>query len=73
MSHKNMIVAVGLLTQNDLERLGAGFNAMFPVEHTDDFQHLIDAIDRADTARRTSRPEQRADSGDGKRSALDED
>lgn len=48
MMDKNHIVAIGLLTQRDLDRLGDGFKRMFPADASDDFQDLLDAIDRAD-------------------------
>lgn len=52
MTDRNCIVAVGLLTQSDIDRLGGSFNRMFPVGDASDFQELLDAIDRADAARR---------------------
>lgn len=44
----NRIVAVGLLTQRDLDVLGAGFTRAFPVDKTPCFGELIRAIDEAD-------------------------
>ena len=49
------IVAVGLLTQRDLDALGAGFTRAFPVDHTDCFGELLRAIDEADRDLRRER------------------
>lgn len=35
------IVAVGLLTQRDVEVLGTGFHRLFPVSDDDPFQELL--------------------------------
>jgi hypothetical protein len=45
---KDRIVAVGLLTQTDLERLGPTFTNVWPVEETPCFSELLQAIDEAD-------------------------
>jgi hypothetical protein len=42
------IVAVGLLTQRDVELLGHGFSRLWPVDNTPCFTELIKAIDDAD-------------------------
>ena len=42
------IVAVGLLTQREVELLGHGFSRLWPVDDTPCFTDLIDAIDKAD-------------------------
>jgi hypothetical protein len=42
------IVAVGLLTQRDVELLGQGFSRLWPVDETPCFQGLLQAIDAAD-------------------------
>ena len=42
------IVAVGLLTTNDLTLLGPTFNRAWPVEETPCFSQLLQAIDEAD-------------------------
>ena len=42
------IVAVGLLTQRDLELLGHGFSRLWPVDDRPCFTDLIEAIDKAD-------------------------
>ncbi len=44
------IVAVGLLTHRDLERLGSGFKRCFPVSDDTKFEDLLRAIDDADAA-----------------------
>jgi hypothetical protein len=44
------IVAVGLLTNRDLERLGSGFKRCFPVSDDRKFEDLLRAIDEADAA-----------------------
>lgn len=43
------IVAVGLLTQANLETLGPTFERAWPVEDTPSFEELLTAIDRAET------------------------
>lgn len=42
------IVAVGLLTQREVELLGDGFSRLWPVDDTPCFTELIQAIDEAD-------------------------
>lgn len=42
------IVAVGLLTQREVELLGHGFSRLWPVDETPCFTELIRAIDDAD-------------------------
>lgn len=42
------IVAVGLLTQRDVEVLGHGFSRLWPVDQTPCFTDLLQAIDDAD-------------------------
>jgi hypothetical protein len=42
------IVAVGLLTQNDVELLGPTFDRLWPVEDAPCFSGLLQAIDEAD-------------------------
>lgn len=44
------IVAVGLLTAQDIETLGPTFERLWPVEDTPCFSHLLQAIDEADRA-----------------------
>ena len=45
---KERIVAVGLLTQREVELLGHGFSRLSPVDETPCFTDLIQAIDDAD-------------------------
>jgi hypothetical protein len=45
---KERIVAVGLLTQREVELLGRGFSRLWPVDETPCFQELLQAIDDAD-------------------------
>lgn len=42
------IVAVGLLTQRELELLGQGFDRAFPIDETLVFEDLLRAIDDAE-------------------------
>ena len=42
------IVAVGLLTRNDIDVLGPSFTRLWPVEATPGFDGLLRAIDDAD-------------------------
>jgi len=42
------IVAVGLLTRNDVRLLGPSFDRLWPVEDAPHFRGLLDAIDKAD-------------------------
>ncbi|MDO6415058.1 hypothetical protein Q4F19_11765 [Sphingomonas sp. BIUV-7] len=46
------IVAVGLLTEQDLGVLGQGFRRAFRLQHDHDFHDLLAAIDRADAEAR---------------------
>ena len=39
------IVAVGLLTQRDLEVLGSNFQRLFPIDETHQFDDLVQALD----------------------------
>ena len=45
---RKRIVAVGLLTQREVEMLGHGFSRLWPVDETPCFTDLIKAIDEAD-------------------------
>lgn len=49
MGDRDKIVAIGLLSQRDLDTLGAGFRNVFPVEDLPKFQDLLEAIDRVAT------------------------
>jgi hypothetical protein len=42
------IVALGLLTQQELDSLGPSFNRAYPVDQTPCFGELLSAIDEAD-------------------------
>lgn len=44
-------VAVGLLTQRDLDVLGSGFRRAFPLNDTADFAPLLRRIDEANRRR----------------------
>jgi len=54
------IIAIGLLTSSDVERLGATFTRLWPVDRTADFSDLLRAIDEADEQ---LRQEKRAEIG----------
>ena len=45
---RDRIIAVGLLTQHDIEVLGQGFSRLWPVDETPCFTDLLRAIDDAD-------------------------
>lgn len=42
------IVAVGLLTRNDLEVLGPSFTRLWPIDRSPEFDGLLQAIDEAE-------------------------
>jgi hypothetical protein len=42
------VVAIGLLTQGDLDILGAGFRRAIPLEEADQFESLLAAINEAE-------------------------
>jgi hypothetical protein len=42
------IVAIGLLTMSDLDRLGETFDRLWPVDKGTDFSELLRAIDEAE-------------------------
>lgn len=48
MNDREKIVAVGLLTERDLSILGQGFRRLYRLDDTTGFQHLLEAIDRAE-------------------------
>ena len=52
---KDRIVAVALLTQGDVQRLGDNFKRLWPVDETPCFAGLIEAIDEADREARRDR------------------
>ena len=47
MAHER-IVAVGLLIESDLDRLGHTFTRVWPIENIPCFEDLLEAIDEAD-------------------------
>ena len=44
---RDRIVAIGLLTDDDLSRLGDAFTRLWPVDETAAFEDLLTAIDEA--------------------------
>jgi len=48
MDTRDDIVAIGLLTQDDIRRLGENFSRLFPIPRDGAFDDLIRAIDDAD-------------------------
>ena len=50
MDKSERIVAVGLLTEEDLRMLGGGFRRSYPVRSDATFDDLLQAIDRAELA-----------------------
>lgn len=58
MAHRDRVVAIGLLTQRDLDMLGHGFHRAYPVNSNTDFSELLAAIDEAEQRMVTSGPEQ---------------
>jgi len=48
MSEGPRVVAVGLLTQRDLDILGQEFDRVFPIGDADCFEELLRAIDEAE-------------------------
>ena len=51
------IVAVGLLTQRDVDVLGPSFSRLWPVDETPCFSSLLQAIDDADRELRRETPQ----------------
>ena len=60
MSDTRQIVAIGLLTQHDLNLLGRGFDRAIPVDQTPRFEELLKAIDNADRDYRARTSSERA-------------
>lgn len=56
MPESRQIVAIGLLTQRDLEMLGQGFERAFPLDNQLVFEDLLRAIDEAEQALLVQRP-----------------
>ncbi|MFD1613320.1 hypothetical protein ACFSCW_16075 [Sphingomonas tabacisoli] len=48
MDNRDGIVAIGLLTEQDLSLLGSGFRRAFRVDDTPCFDDLLAAIDQAE-------------------------
>ncbi|ANI79867.1 MULTISPECIES: hypothetical protein [Sphingobium] len=48
MDTRDPIIAIGLLTQDDVRRLGENFSRLFPIPRDGAFDELIKAIDDAD-------------------------
>ena len=46
------IVAIGLLTMGDLQRLGETFTRLWPVDQNTDYSELLRAIDEAEERHR---------------------
>jgi hypothetical protein len=46
------IVAIGLLTKGDVQRLGETFTRLWPVDQSTDFSELLQAIDEAEERNR---------------------
>ena len=46
------IVAIGLLTEHELQLLGQGFDRAFPINDDNVFEDLLRAIDEAEVAPR---------------------
>ena len=59
---EDRIVAVGLLTEREIQLLGHGFTRLWPVDETPCFTDLIRAIDEADRELRAS-PERKSEGG----------
>jgi hypothetical protein len=59
---EDRIVAVGLLTEREIQLLGHGFTRLWPVDETPCFTDLIRAIDEADRELRAS-PERKREGG----------
>ena len=57
------IVAVGLLTPRDLDRLGSGFKRCFPVSDDQKFEDLLRAIDEAEARHALARDRPHDDHG----------
>jgi hypothetical protein len=47
VASKDRIVAVGLLSEHDLAKLGSDFDRVYPVDETPCFGELLRAIDEA--------------------------
>ena len=54
--HSDRIVAVGLLTQRDIDVLGTGFRRLFPLESTTAFDELLRQLDACEGVKRPGAP-----------------
>ena len=57
---KRQIVAIGLLTEHELQLLGAGFSRAWPLNESPCFDGLLQAIDDAEREMRRARDEKTA-------------
>jgi hypothetical protein len=48
---EDRIIAVALLTEEELDRLGSTFTRVWPIEEVPQFEELLAAIDEADAGR----------------------
>ena len=55
---QDRIVAVGLLTQRDVDALGGTFDRLWPIDETPCFASLLEAIDEADRELRNARDDE---------------
>jgi len=55
---QDRIVAVGLLTEFDLDRLGDTFSRLWPIDDVPCFEELLAAIDEADRQLQLARSSQ---------------
>jgi hypothetical protein len=53
------IVAIGLLTQRDLDLLGSGFRCAIPLTAASDFDDLLAAIDEAERRHKAAKAAKR--------------
>lgn len=59
MADDSKIIAIGLLTAHDLERLGSGLKHVYPIDEAPCFGDLLKAIDEADRVMWEERDRQR--------------
>jgi hypothetical protein len=50
------VIAIGLLTMSDVERLGVTFTRLWPIDESTDFSDLLRAIDEAEEQLRQEIP-----------------
>ncbi len=61
---RDRIVAVGLLTQRDVDLLGNGFSRLWPVDESPCFGDLLQRIDEADRVLRQEADQRAGDQGE---------